>query len=123
MTISFLKQTVDANIRESMVTTLVLNIVRIASNLLHDRNRQGWADLGGSNEGIGSRSVGGMNIRSNRRNDNRGEIGRAVTALMIGLEENAFLLADAVTSETVINKPTENIREYLTHYIIAKTLI
>ena len=95
-----------------MVTSLVLNIVRIASNLLHDRNRQGWADLGGNSEGIGSRSVSGMNIRSNRRTDNRGEIGRAVTALMIGLEENAFLLADAVTSETVINKPTENIRKF-----------
>ena len=94
-----------------MVTSLVLNIVRIASNLLHDRNRQGWADLGSSNEGIGSRSVSGMNMRSNRRTDHRGEIGRAVTALMIGLEENAFLLADAVTSETVINKPTENIRK------------
>ena len=97
-----------------MVTSLVQNVVRIASNLLHDRNRNGWADLGSNSEGIGSRSVTGMGLRSNRRTDHRGEIGRAVTALMIGLEENAFLLADAVTSEKVIIKPTENIRKY--HY-------
>ena len=96
-----------------MVTSLVQNVVRIASNLLHDRNLKGWADLGSSGEGIGSRSASGMSLRSNRRTDHRGEVGRAVTGLMIGLEENAFLLADAVTSEKVIIKPTENIRKYI----------
>ena len=101
-----------------MVTSLVQNVVRIASNLLHDRNRNGWADLGSNGEGIGSRSVTGMGLRSNRRTDHRGEIGRAVTALMIGLEENAFLLADAVTSEKVIIKPTENIRKHYHLYTI-----
>ena len=94
-----------------MVTSLVQNVVRIASNLLHDSNKKGWADLGNSGDGIGSRTSPGMGLRSNRRNEHRGEIGRAVTALMIGLEENAFLLADAVTSEKVIIKPTENIRK------------
>ena len=94
-----------------MVTSLVQNVVRIASNLLHDSNKKGWADLGNSGDGIGSRTGTGMGLRSNRRNEHRGEIGRAVTALMIGLEENAFLLADAVTSEKVIIKPTENIRK------------
>ena len=94
-----------------MVTSLVQNVVRIASNLLHDTNKKGWADLGNSGDGIESRTSTGMGLRSNRRNEHRGEIGRAVTALMIGLEENAFLLADAVTSEKVIIKPTENIRK------------
>ena len=75
-----------------MVTALVKYVVRISSNLL---GVQAWADL--SSSGTGSSDSG---------ND---EVGRAVTALMVGLEENAFLLADAVTSEKIIIKPTENI--------------
>ena len=75
-----------------MVTALVKYVVRISSNLL---GVQAWADL--SSSGSGS---------SDSSND---EVGRAVTALMVGLEENAFLLADAVTSEKIIIKPTENI--------------
>ena len=93
-----------------MVTSLVQNVVRISSNLLHERARKGWADLGNIS---GSHPVTGMGSRSSRRTDHRGEIGRAVTALMIGLEENAFLLADAVTSEKIIIKPTENIRKFI----------
>ena len=95
-------------------------MVRISSNLLHERTRQGWADLGSSSGGVGSRSVSGMGLRSNRRTDRRGEIGRAVTALMIGLEENAFLLADAVTSEQIITMPTENIRKYFIFIYLRK---
>ena len=79
----------NADAREAMVTTLVKNVVRISSNLLSMDNHRSWNDLGTS--------------------DN--EIGRAVTALMIGIEENAFLLADSVTSEKIIIKPTENIRK------------
>merc|ERR1719270_2869398 len=56
-----------------------------ASNILAKINHVSWSDSG---------------------ND---EVGRAVTALMVGLEENAFLLADSVTSEKIIIKPTENI--------------
>ena len=74
-----------------MVTALVKYVVRISSNLL---GVQAWADL---SSGSGS---------SDSSSD---EVGRAVTALMVGLEENAFLLADAVTSEKIIIKPTENI--------------
>ena len=71
-----------------MVTDLVQNVVRISSNLISEKNHQGWIDLG------------------------REEAGQAATGLMVAVEENAFLLADSVTSEKIIIKPTENIREY-----------
>ena len=70
-----------------MVTDLVQNVVRVSSNLIGDKNHQSWIDLG------------------------RDEAGQAATSLMVAVEENAFLLADSVTSEKIIIKPTENIRE------------
>ncbi len=70
-----------------MVTDLVQNVVRVSSNLISDKNHQGWIDLG------------------------KDEAGQAATSLMVAVEENAFLLADSVTSEKIIIKPTENIRE------------
>ena len=73
--------------RESMVTDLVQNVVRTGSNIIDRINHRSWNDL------------------------NREEGGRAATSLMVGLEENAFLLADAVTSEKIIIKPTDNIRK------------
>ena len=39
------------------------------------------------------------------------DVAAAATSLMVGLEENAFLLADSVTTEKIIIKPTNNIRE------------
>ena len=93
-----------------MVTSLVQNVIRISSNLLNDRTLNVWGDLGKVGGGVGGRPIGAVGIRANRR-DNSGEIGRTVTALMIGVEENAFLLADAVTSEKIIIKPTQNIRK------------
>ena len=39
------------------------------------------------------------------------DVAAAATSLMVGLEENAFLLADSVTSETILVKPTDNIRK------------
>ena len=73
-----------------MVTDLVQNVVKTASNLISDSSeiRQSWSDLSSD------------------------ELGRAATALLVGLEENAFLLAETVTSEKIIIKPTENIRKY-----------
>jgi latrophilin 1 len=62
-------------------------VVRTASNVIDRINRRSWGDLG------------------------RDEAGRAATSLMVGLEENAFLLADSVTKETILVKPTDNIRE------------
>ena len=72
-----------------MVTDLVQNVVRVSSNLIGDKNHQSWIDLG------------------------RDEAGQAATSLMVAVEENAFLLADSVTSEKIIIKPTENIRKYI----------
>ena len=82
-----LQQTVNLGTRESMVTELVQNVVKTASNLISDSEqiRQSWGDL------------------------SQDELGRAATALLIGLEENAFLLAETVTSEKIIIKPTDNI--------------
>ncbi len=69
------------------MTQLVQSVVRSASHVLSRPNHRGWSDL------------------------SEDERGRAATAIMAGLEENAFLLADAVKEETIIVKPTENIRE------------
>ena len=77
--------------REAMVTNLVQNVVKTTSNLVEDSSsiRQSWSDL---------------------RPD---ELGRAITALLIGLEENAFLLAETVTTEKIIIKPTRNVCKYI----------
>ena len=84
-----LQRTMNLEAREAMVTDLVQNVVKTASNLISDSSqvRQSWSDLSSD------------------------ELGRAATALLVGLEENAFLLAETVTSEKIIIKPTQNIRK------------
>ncbi len=82
------QRAIDPSRREAMVTDLVQNVVRVSSNLISDKNHQGWIDLG------------------------KDEAGQAATSLMVAVEENAFLLADSVTSEKIIIKPTENIRKF-----------
>lgn len=77
--------TMDVQQRESMVTELVQNVVLTGSNILDRVNHMSWADL------------------------SHDDVAAAATSLMIGLEENAFLLADAVTTEKIIIKPTTNI--------------
>ena len=86
-----LQRTGNLERREAMVTDLVQNVVKTTSNLIEDSAfiRQSWSDL---------------------RPD---ELGRAITALLIGLEENAFLLAETVQSEKIIIKPTDNVCKYL----------
>lgn len=74
--------------RERMVTELVQNVVSTASNILDKINHMSWADLTSD------------------------DVAAAATSLMIGLEENAFLVADAVTTEKIIIKPTPNIRKF-----------
>merc|ERR1719461_763591 len=68
-----------------MVTELVQNVVQTGSNILARVNHMSWADL------------------------SHDDVAAAATSLMIGLEENAFLLADSVTTEKIIIKPTNNI--------------
>ena len=73
--------------KETMVTELVQNVVQTGSNILARVNHMSWADL------------------------SQDDVAAAATSLMVGLEENAFLLADAVTTEKIIIKPTTNIRK------------
>ena len=75
--------------KEAMVTELVQNVVLTASNILDKINHMSWADL------------------------SHDDVAAAATSLMVGLEENAFLLADSVTTEKIIIKPTNNICKYL----------
>ena len=78
----------EATERESMVTELVQNVVLTASNVLDRINHVSWSDLSAD------------------------DVSAAATALMVGLEENAFLLADSVSSEKIIIKPTTNICKF-----------
>eukprot|EP00095_Tigriopus_kingsejongensis_P003806 maker-scaffold465_size163580-snap-gene-0.18 protein:Tk03806 transcript:maker-scaffold465_size163580-snap-gene-0.18-mRNA-1 annotation:"latrophilin cirl" len=80
-----IQQTPSLHTRETMVTDLVQNVVRSGSNLIDRMNHRSWNDL------------------------SKDDIGNTATSLMIGLEENAFLLANSVTSEKIIIKPTDNI--------------
>ena len=75
----------NAEEKETMVTELVQNVVETGSNILARVNHMSWADL------------------------SQDDVAAAATSLMVGLEENAFLLADAVTTEKIIIKPTTNI--------------
>ncbi len=68
---------------------LVQSVVATGSHLLDRKNHRGWADLSDD------------------------EVAQAATALMIGLEDNAFLLAEEISSEKIAINPTENIREYM----------
>ena len=74
--------------QERLVTELVENVVLTASNILDKMNHMSWADL------------------------STDDVAAVATSLMVGLEENAFLVADAVTTEKIIIKPTNNIRKY-----------
>merc|ERR550539_2000701 len=65
--------------------TMVTDVVQTGSNILARVNHMSWADL------------------------SQDDVAAAATSLMVGLEENAFLLADAVTTEKIIIKPTNNI--------------
>ena len=71
--------------KEAMVTDLVHNVVMTGSNVLDRVNHMSWADL------------------------SQDDVAAAATSLMVGLEENAFLLANSVTTEKIIIKPTTNI--------------
>ena len=83
-----IQSVVRAEQKEAMVTMLVQNVVMTGSNILDRINHMSWADL------------------------THDDVAAAATSLMIGLEENAFLLANSVTTEKIIIKPTNNIRKY-----------
>ncbi|KAL0810102.1 hypothetical protein ABMA28_010908 [Loxostege sticticalis] len=75
----------DPRQREAIVTDMLLGVIKTGSNLLEESQRASWADL----------SADAQN--------------RAASALLTQLEENAFLLADAVTKEKTILQVVKNI--------------
>ncbi|XP_028025566.1 latrophilin Cirl isoform X2 [Bombyx mandarina] len=75
----------DPSQREALVTDMLLGVIKTGSNLLEESQRASWGDL----------SVEGQN--------------RVASALLTHLEENAFLLADAVSKEKTILQIVKNI--------------
>lgn len=78
----------DPSQKEAIVTELLQAVVRTTSNVIDDTQMAGWSDL--SHE----------------------EQMRVATALLIGLEENAFLLADNVFREKTIVQTVKNICKF-----------
>ncbi|XP_049705359.2 latrophilin Cirl isoform X2 [Helicoverpa armigera] len=75
----------DPRQREAIVTDMLLGVIKTGSNLLEEAQRSSWADLSSEAQS------------------------RAASALLTQLEENAFLLADAVTKEKTILQIVKNI--------------
>ncbi|XP_050671706.1 latrophilin Cirl isoform X2 [Leptidea sinapis] len=75
----------DPRQKEAIVTDMLLGVIKTGSNLLEESQRASWSDL----------SVDAQN--------------RVASALLTQLEENAFLLADAVTKEKTILQIVKNI--------------
>ena len=75
----------DYQQRESLVTELMENVQRTASSLLDDYQEEAWNDL------------------------RPAERAAAGTALILGIEENAFLVADIVSNEKNLVDVTNNI--------------
>ncbi|XP_022914827.1 latrophilin Cirl isoform X4 [Onthophagus taurus] len=75
----------DPRQREAIVTDMLNAVVRTGSNLLDVSQHPSWKDL------------------------SHKEQMRVATSLLIGLEENAFLLADTVMREKTVNQVVKNI--------------
>ncbi|XP_073958866.1 calcium-independent receptor for alpha-latrotoxin isoform X5 [Choristoneura fumiferana] len=75
----------DPKQREAIVTDMLLGVIKTGSNLLEESQRASWADLSAEAQN------------------------RVASALLTQLEENAFLLADAVTKEKTILQIVKNI--------------
>lgn len=84
----------DKQQQEAMVTDLLQYVVRIGSNLLNASQYPSWKDLTFS------------------------EQMRVATNLLIGLEENSFLLADIMMKEKTITHSVQNICKHLKICII-----
>lgn len=79
----------DPRQREAIVTDMLNAVVKTGSNLLDVSQHPSWKDL------------------------SHKEQMRVATSLLIGLEENAFLLADTVMREKTINQHVKNISKLL----------
>ena len=88
----------DSRQREVSVAELLQGVVRTGSNLLDEAQMASWKDLSHQDQM------------------------RVATSLLIGLEENAFLLADTLMHERTIVQAGKNIRElqiYIFYHIIS----
>lgn len=74
-----------------MAAELLQLILEAGSNLLEKARLDGWRDLSYADQ---------MKI---------------ATDLLVGLEDNAFLLANVVTSEKILRKSVKNIRKWKCH--------
>ncbi|XP_049823101.1 latrophilin Cirl isoform X3 [Aethina tumida] len=75
----------DTRQREEIVTELLIDVAKTGSNLLDSSQHPSWRDLSYKEQ---------MSV---------------ATSLLIGLEENAFLLADTVMSNKIVDKEFKNI--------------
>ncbi|CAH1982600.1 unnamed protein product [Acanthoscelides obtectus] len=75
----------DTRQREQIVTEMLMDVAKTGSNLLDASQHPSWKDL------------------------NYKEQMSVATSLLIGLEENAFLLADTVTSKKTVDREFKNI--------------
>lgn len=75
----------DARQREAFVTDLLHSVARVGSNMLDVSQQPSWRDL------------------------TYKEQMRVATMLLVGLEENSFLLADTVAKEKIVTHCTKNI--------------
>lgn len=82
----------DPSQREASVTELLQGVIRTGSNLLDEAQLASWKDLSESDQMV------------------------VATSLFIGLEENAFLLAETLTHEKKIIQEGRNIREFVYPY-------
>lgn len=78
----------DFKLREQTVYDVLHCIVRTSSNLLDAQQQQAWIDL------------------------NNDDQMRVATSLLTGLEDNAFLLADAIIRERNVMQKVKNIRKF-----------
>lgn len=75
----------DTRQREQMVTEMLMDVANTSSNLLDASQYSSWKDLSYKEQ---------MSV---------------ATSLLIGLEENAFLLADTVTTKKTVDREFKNI--------------
>lgn len=78
----------DPRQREAIVTDMLNYVVKTGSNLLDVSQHPSWKDLSYK------------------------EQMRVATSLLIGLEENAFLLADTVQTEKTVDQVVKNISKF-----------
>lgn len=89
----------DTRQRETIVTEMLNDVVKTGSNLLDSSQHPSWRDL------------------------SHKEQMRVATSLLIGLEENAFLLAETVTREKTVDQVVKNISKCFFPFSFSFTFI